>query len=180
MLKTLERRNNVSNNKRGNIVSIPMDQLNLKIIKDMISHTDVKSVDWPRYNTPLSTIQRRRTKLERTILKRRYYIDISRLGWRQADLLISVAQGDCEELGRKLLDTYRSNIIATSLRIGNPEINLMVQAFYQNTEELHWLVEGIKSIREVKSVDWSEVVKIVKTDNARMIDRVFGGKDSVD
>jgi ApbE superfamily uncharacterized protein (UPF0280 family) len=78
------------------------------------------------------------------------------------------------------LDTYRSNIIATSLRIGNPEINLMVQAFYQNTEELHWLVEGIKSIREVKSVDWSEVVKIVKTDNARMIDRVFGGKDSVD
>ena len=56
----------------------------------------------------------------------------------------------------------------------------MVQAFYQNTEELHWLVEGIKSIREVKSVDWSEVVKIVKTDNARMTDRVFGGKDSVD
>ena len=56
----------------------------------------------------------------------------------------------------------------------------MVQAFYQNTEELHWLVEGIKSIPEVKSVDWSEVVKIVKTDNARMVDRVFGGKDSVD
>jgi hypothetical protein len=78
------------------------------------------------------------------------------------------------------LDTYRSNIIATSLRIGNPEINLMAQALYQNTEELHWLVEGIKSIPEVKSVDWSEVVKIVETDNARMIDRVFGGKDSVD
>jgi DNA-binding Lrp family transcriptional regulator len=126
MPKTLERRNNVSNNKRGNIVSISMDQLNLKIIKDMISHADVKSVDMAkRYNTPLSTIQRRRTKLERTILKRRYYIDISHLGWRQADLLISIAQGDCEELGRKLLDTYRSNIIATSLRIGNPEVNLM-------------------------------------------------------
>jgi DNA-binding Lrp family transcriptional regulator len=180
MPKTIERSNNVSNSKRGNMVSIPMDQLNLKIIKDMISRADVKSVDWPRYNTPLSTIQRRRTKLERRVLKRRYYIDISRLGWRQADLLISVAQGDCEELGRKLLDTYRSNIIATSLRIGNPEINLMAQAFYQNTEELHWLVEGIKSIPEVKSVDWSEVVKIVETDNARMIDRVFGGKDSVD
>jgi DNA-binding Lrp family transcriptional regulator len=181
MSKTLERRNNVSNNKRGSMVSIPMDQLNLKIIKDMISDTDVKSVDMAkRYNTPLSTIQRRRTKLERTILKRRYYIDISRLGWRQADLLISVAQGDCEELGRKLLDKYRSNIIATSLRIGNPEINLVVQAFYQNSEELHWLLERIKSIPEVKSVDWSEAVKIVETDNARMIDRVFGGKDSVD
>jgi hypothetical protein len=78
------------------------------------------------------------------------------------------------------LDKYRSNIIATSLRIGNPEINLVVQAFYQNSEELHWLLERIKSIPEVKSVDWSEAVKIVETDNARMIDRVFGGKDSVD
>jgi hypothetical protein len=69
MSKTLERRNNVSNNKRGSMVSIPMDQLNLKIIKDMISDTDVKSVDMAkRYNTPLSTIQRRRTKLEQTIL----------------------------------------------------------------------------------------------------------------
>jgi hypothetical protein len=96
MPKTLERRNNVSNNKRGNMVSIPMDQLNLKIIKDMISHADVKSVDMAkRYDTPLSTIQRRRTKLERMILKRRCYIDISHLGWRQADLLISVARGDC-------------------------------------------------------------------------------------
>lgn len=130
MPKTLERRNNVSNNKRGNMVSISMDQLNLKIIKDMISDADVKSTDMAkRYNTPLSTIQRRRTKLERMILKRRYYIDVSHLGWRQADLLISVARGDCEELGRKLLDTYRSNIIATSLRIGNPEMNLMAQAF---------------------------------------------------
>jgi hypothetical protein len=65
MPKTIERSNNVSNSKRGNMVSIPVDQLNLKIIKDMISRADVKSVDWPRYNTPLSTIQRRRTKLER-------------------------------------------------------------------------------------------------------------------
>jgi hypothetical protein len=35
----------MSNSKRGNMVSIPMDQLNLKIIKDMISYADVKSAD---------------------------------------------------------------------------------------------------------------------------------------
>ena len=51
MPKTLERRNNVSNNKRGNMVSIPMDQLNLKIIKDMISDADVKSVDMAKRYT---------------------------------------------------------------------------------------------------------------------------------
>jgi DNA-binding Lrp family transcriptional regulator len=96
------------------MVSIPMDQLNLKIIKDMISYSDIKSVDMAkRYNTPLSTIQRRRTKLEGMILKRRYYIDISRLGWRQADLLISVAQ----EIAKNLAESFWTRIEATLLRL---------------------------------------------------------------
>jgi hypothetical protein len=103
-------------------------------------------------------------------------MDIARLGWRQADLLISVAKGNCEGLARKLLDTYENNIIATSLRIGDPDINVMAEAIYQSTEELHNLVEGIKGLDGVKSVDWSEIVKIVASDNARMIDRVFGDK----
>jgi hypothetical protein len=106
-------------------------------------------------------------------------MDISRLGWRQADLLISVEQGDSEEMARRLLDTYRGNIVATSLRIGDPEINLMAQAFYKSTEELHSLIEGIKAIPLVKSVDWSEIVKVVGADSGHIVERVFGGKNSV-
>jgi DNA-binding Lrp family transcriptional regulator len=179
MPRKLERRNNVSNNKRAVGDPLLLDHLNLRIIKDMMNNAEVKSADMAeRYNSPLSTIQRRRTKLERTILKKKYHMDITRLGWRQADLLISVEQGDSEETARKLMDEYGSNVISTSLRIGDPEINVMAQAFYQSTEELHRLIEGIRSIPAIKSVEWSEIVKIVEADNTRMVDRVFGSKSS--
>src|SRR5262245_35415811 len=181
MPRKLERRNNVSNNINRSVGDSPLlDQLNLKIVKDMINNADVKSADMAkRYNSPLSTIQRRRTKLERTILKKKYEIDITRLGWRQADLLISVEQGESEEMARKLMDAYGRNITSASLRIGDPGINLMAQAFYQSTEELHRLMEGIKSMPKVKCVEWSEIVKVVQSDNVRMVDRVFGntGRD---
>jgi hypothetical protein len=74
------------------------------------------------------------------------------------------------------MSTYRSNIIAASLRIGDPKINLIAQTLYQNTEELHWLLEEIRSVPAVKSVDWSEIVKVILSDYAHVIDRVFDNK----
>lgn len=119
---------NVSDNKKYNEGSILLDELNLKIIKDMMNDADVKNTSLAkRYKSPLSTIQRRRTRLERTILKKRYNMDIRNLGWRQADLLISVRNGNSEEMARKIMSIYRSNLIAVSLRIGDPEINLIAQ-----------------------------------------------------
>ena len=60
---------------RDLIDPLRFDQLNLKITKEMINDSDVKNADMARrYRTPLSTIQRRRTKLERTILKRSHII----------------------------------------------------------------------------------------------------------
>ena len=154
--------------------SSSLDDLNISIIKDLLNDPETKSsVIAQKYQSPLSTIQRRRTKLERTILSKKYDLDISSLGWRRADLLISVAKGDCEELARKILESFKKNVVMTSLRIGNPEVNIMAQAYYQSTEELHNLVEGIKSTQGVKSVDWSEIVKVVGSDNAGMIDRIF-------
>jgi len=165
------------NSKRDGEGSIPLDELNLKILTDMIKDAEVKSTAMARkYRSPLSTIQRRRAKLERTILKKRYDIDVSRLGWRQADLLISVGQGDSEEMAREIMSTYSSNVIAISMTIGDPEINLIAQALYQNTEELHWLLEEIRSVPAVKSIEWSEIVKVILSDDTHMIDRVFGNK----
>lgn len=150
-----------------------LDALDVSIIKEMINDADIKSaVIAGRYKSPLSTVQRRRAKLERTILKKKYHIDIGRLGWRNADLMISVDKGNCEQVAKKLLEE-RSNVVATSLRIGDPQVNVMAQVFYKNSEELHNLMEDIRSMTSVTSVEWAEVVRIVGSNNIGMIDAVF-------
>jgi DNA-binding Lrp family transcriptional regulator len=175
MPKKPRKRNNMSND-NSQFNSSSLDDLNVSIIKEMMNDPDVKSAIIARkYNSPLSTVQRRRTKLERTILNKKYDLDISSLGWRRADLLISVSKGDCEELARKILESFKNNVVMTSLRIGNPEVNIMAHAYYHSTEELHNLVEGIKSTQGIESVDWSEIVRVVDSDNSGMINRIFRG-----
>lgn len=155
-------------------ITTELDSLNIAIIKELLGNADVKSaMIAEKYHSPLSTVQRRRTRLERTIMKKKYHIDISRLGWRYADLLVSVAKGDCEGLAKKLFQEYGGNIVEASLRIGDPQVNVMARAYYKSTEELHNLVEEIKSIQGVNAVEWSEVVKVVADNNAGVIDRIF-------
>ena len=156
-----------------------LDELNLNILKDLVVDPETRSQELARqYGRPLSTIQRRRTRLERALLIKRYEIDYSKLGSRQSDLMISIGRGDSEDIVRRLLEMHADNILSISIRIGDPEINLMARVVYTGTEELHQIIEGIKSVPSVRSVDWSELVRVVaangKADNqGRIIDRIF-------
>ncbi len=151
-----------------------MDALNVKIIKEIMENPDVRSaVIASKHNHPLSTIQRRRARLEQTVLRKRYHIDIGRLGWREADLFVSVSNGDCEQVAKKLLQGY-SAVTGVSLRIGDPEVNIMAEVFYRRSEHLHDLIESVKAMPSVTSVKWSEIVKVIGSSDAKMIDAVFG------
>lgn len=122
MSKKAKRRNSLSHNDDNDNSAPLLDALNVSIIKEMVNDANVKSaVIAGRYKSPLSTIQRR-TRLERTLLKKKYQIDISQLGWRKADLMISVDKGNCEDVAKKLLEECKDNVVATSLRIGDPQI----------------------------------------------------------
>jgi hypothetical protein len=64
-----------------------LDSLNTKIIKELVSNPNVRSATIAsKYKAPLSTVQRRKARLENSILKRNYHINIRELGWRTADL----------------------------------------------------------------------------------------------
>jgi len=53
----------------------------------------------------------------------------------------------------------------TSLRIGDPEINVSAQALYKGSEELLEIIESVKATSYVKNVEWSEAVKVVGNNN---------------
>jgi DNA-binding Lrp family transcriptional regulator len=172
MSRTAKRRHYVSFGERTDDGPVLLDFLNINIIKEMVDSPDVKSsAIATKYKKPLSTVQRRRTKLEHSILKKGYRVDISQLGWREADLMIGVQKGDCEEVATKLLET--PGVISASLRIGDPDVNIMAQVYYKTSQELQNLVEGIRRLASVTSVSWSEVVKVLGSNNARVVGAVF-------
>lgn len=80
---------------------------------------------------------------------------------------MSVEKGRSEELAKKLLDGNGNNniIMNTSLRIGDPQINVSAQVLYKGSEELLEIIESVKATSYVKNVEWSEAVKVVGNNN---------------
>jgi hypothetical protein len=88
---------------------------------------------------------------------------------------LSVEKGRSEELAKKLLDGNGNNniIMNTSLRIGDPQINVSGQVLYKGSEELLEIIESVKAASYVKNVEWSEAVKVVGNNNIGMLERLF-------
>lgn len=104
-------------------------------------------------------------------LPNKYYGDGVEDSWS----FLSVEEDRSEELAKKILDSNGNNniILNTSLRIGDPEINVSAQVFYKGSEELLKIIEYVKAMPYVKNVEWSETVRVVGINNICMLERLF-------
>jgi DNA-binding Lrp family transcriptional regulator len=168
------RKNNESISSAVTYPKIRLDALDIKIIKDLVADPSMTSTDIAnKHNEALSTIQRRRIRLEESILIRSYILDISKLGWRTADLAISVQKGVAKQTAQDLVRTKKDNVVIASLRIGDPVVDIMADVFYKDSHELHELIESVKAMPNVIHVEWSEIIEMTESNVAHMIDRVL-------
>ncbi|WP_161486357.1 Lrp/AsnC family transcriptional regulator [Candidatus Nitrosocosmicus hydrocola] len=145
----------------GEKEQFPLDRINLKIIEELITNGDIKSSEIAeKIQIPLSTIQRRRTRIEKAILKKTYQMDLTNLGYRTAQIFVDVQKGKAKETGEELLKKYDRNIVNASTRI-NSSNNLCLEVVYNGSDELHFLLEEIKALPLATKVDWSEQVTMI-------------------
>ena len=68
--------------------------MDMIIISALMSNPNATSQEISRSkNLPLSTVQRRRNLLERTILRKKYTIDVREFGLLTADIFVKVDKG---------------------------------------------------------------------------------------
>ncbi len=154
-----------------------MDRTQVSILAAIVNNPNISSRQIAKeLSVPLSTIQRRRSLLEETLLIKSYNIDLRELGWRTADMLVSVEKGNSDHVAEILLS--KPNVLAVSTRVGHPEVNVAASVFYRNTEDLHRLVEETKAIPHVKAVEWSEIVRQLNKPQTVMLNLIFGANQA--
>ncbi len=87
-------------------------------------------------------------------------MDLTQLGYRTAQIFVDVKKGKAKETGEELIKKYNRNIVSASTRI-NSSNNLCLEVVYNGSDELHYLLEEIKSIPLADKVDWSEQVTMI-------------------
>ncbi|MDF0681116.1 MAG: Lrp/AsnC family transcriptional regulator [Candidatus Nitrosocosmicus sp.] len=159
--------------RNSNHAILNLDKINLKIIDELLSNPDITSSDIAKkIKIPLSTVQRRRTMLERSVLKKNYQLNILQYGFRYADIFVDVTNGEAKEVGKILIDKFDRNILKASTRI-NSSNNLCLQIVYKESEELHDILEHIKRMPTILKVDWSEMISIVGDNTISLISNLL-------
>ena len=137
-----------------------LDRINLKIVEELITNGDIKSSEIAaKLKIPLSTIQRRRSNLEKnSILKKNYTLDLKKLGLRISEISVATRNGESQNVMNVFYNKHKKNIVNMALRIGNPDTNISFRVAYSDSIELFSLLEEIKEMEMVSMVEWSEYI----------------------
>jgi DNA-binding Lrp family transcriptional regulator len=147
-----------SNNNGGRKLLSAVDKRMLQTL--LASSGRVSSLALSRkLEIPLTTIQRRRKRLESEFLEVAYSLKLDKLGWRKADLLISTSSGRASAIGKELLS--HNSITRVCRSIGEHTIDLHAEIVFKNNTELLHVIEWIKALEGVADVVWTEPVEVV-------------------
>lgn len=112
-----------------------------------------------RLGIPLTTIQRRKKRLEEDFLTSTYTLNVERFGWRRVDLLIYTRNGKTDPVANKLLEN--EEVVYVGKSIGEHTIDLRVEIIVRDNAELLDILEKVKAMDGVNDVVWSEIVQVV-------------------
>ena len=133
-----------------------------KLLKLLLSpNGDLKSTKdlSAKLGIPITTVRRRRNRLESKFLKMHYVLDIEKFGWKRVDFFISIRDGMVNAVANKMLDFDEVTYIGKS--IGEHTIDLRVETILKDNASILDFLEKIKAMDGVRDVVWSEIVSVV-------------------
>ena len=141
---------------------IGLSQIDKKILKILLSPNgqskSTKGIS-TKLSIPVTTVRRRRKRLENKFVKIHYVLDIEKFGWRRVDFFISIRNGMVNSVAKKLVELDDVTYVGKS--IGEHTIDLRVETIVKDNSVLLDLLEVIKGMEGVRDVVWSEIVTVV-------------------
>jgi DNA-binding Lrp family transcriptional regulator len=148
-------------NRTGSSIQDSLSEVDKTILKDLLSPNGRKS-SLSLANglgIPLTTIQRRRKRLEKEFLESNYSLNLDKFGWRRVDFFISTKNGKNDDVAIDLFGLNEVTFVGKS--IGAHTIDLRAETIIKGNEQLLDLLEKIKGMGGVTDAIWSEIVKVI-------------------
>jgi DNA-binding Lrp family transcriptional regulator len=108
---------------------------------------------------PLSTVQRRRRRLESHLVDKSYTLRAESFGMRTAELFISTKNGSTSAVANKLL-ALGAMVDSVVRVIGDNCTNIILDVRFRTNPELLRVIEQIRSFNGVVAVSWIERIGV--------------------
>jgi len=146
-------------------VQLPLSEEDRKMLKLLVdSEGRISSHEISQqFGVSLSTVQRRRRRLEETYFIRTYTLDPLKFGYRRIELLLCTVGGTTIDIGMELLKL--EEVTSVFRTIGEHAIDLRVEVFVKDNPTLLDLLEQVKAMKGVRDVAWTEIFQPVEMTN---------------
>jgi DNA-binding Lrp family transcriptional regulator len=138
-----------------------LSNVDREILKTILSPNGKHSSTFlsKKLGVPQTTIQRRRSRLEKEFLELSYSLNLEKFGWHRVDLLIYTGNGKTDSVAKQLLQNEEVTYVGKS--IGEHTIDLRVEIIVKGNAELLDILEKVKGMEGVQDTVWSEIVEVV-------------------
>jgi len=141
---------------------IRADRLDLLIIKELLKEPEIQTLEISlKLGISLSMAHKKRRLIESQLLQKRYSLVLEKLGFdfRFADVFADILHEEkIEDIVRNLLESSHSKNILKIIKIKKPQTGICINSLYQDSEELFFLMDKLKSFPFVSNVFFSEQV----------------------
>jgi DNA-binding Lrp family transcriptional regulator len=150
-----------------------LDSTNVRIVIELLKKPTTSSLSLAkRLDIPLSTLQRRRVRIEKNLLEKTYTFNFKAFGARVGDLIINVDEGKSDKVDQVILKNHKNNVEYCHSRIDSTH-SVLAHVVYKDTAELYYLIEDIKAMEYVRSVQWSETVNVIGDNTSEIMSALF-------
>ena len=138
-----------------------LSRIDKVILKEILSPNENKTTasTSKKLEISLTTLQRRRKRLEKEFLDEDYTLLLNKFGWRRVDFFISTSDGKTDALANDLLSM--NQVTAVGKSIGEHTIDLRVETIVKDNHELLDILEELKAMDGIRDAVWSEIVGTV-------------------
>lgn len=145
--------------KRGEDHAPTLSPVDKKILKTLLSSTgEISSLILSReLDIPLSTVQRRRKRLEADFLEASYSPKLEKLGWRVAMLFVQTEKGNTVGIGREIL-SWKESMLRVWRAIGAETTDIITEVIFKDNRDLMHIIERVKAVKGVTGLSWVELV----------------------
>ncbi|WP_148700764.1 Lrp/AsnC family transcriptional regulator [Candidatus Nitrososphaera evergladensis] len=150
----------------GGRKNLALSSLDKKILRGLLSSKGkVSSITLSKETgAPLSTVQRRRKRLEANFLETSYLPRVKSLGWRVAMVFVSTQGGTAIEVGKELL-SWKKAVIRVSRATGLETTDIAAEVIFYENEDLLNIIERVRAITGVRNLFWVEVIDTLGKNN---------------
>jgi hypothetical protein len=157
---------------------IAADRFDILIIKEILKDPHIQTFEISmKLDIPLSIAHKKRRLIESTLLTRKYFVELTKLGidLRFADIFAEIQEDKVNDFVKKINSTPLRKSMLSIRKVKNDLNGICIKAAYQNSSELFLLMDTIKSYPYISNVHFSEEIELLKDNTLAVILNLIKG-----